>query len=42
MIIDGVFNSLPEQVEEYQTLLKARLSKDFHGGNFIFTNSYWF
>jgi phosphorylase kinase alpha/beta subunit len=32
MIIDGVFNTLPEQVEEYQTLLKARLSKDSHGG----------
>ncbi|XP_058795642.1 probable phosphorylase b kinase regulatory subunit beta [Phymastichus coffea] len=31
MIIDGVFNSLPDQIEEYQTLLKARLSKDVHG-----------
>ncbi|XP_001601216.1 probable phosphorylase b kinase regulatory subunit beta isoform X2 [Nasonia vitripennis] len=31
MIIDGVFNTLPEQVEEYQNLLKARLSKDSHG-----------
>ncbi|XP_014207040.1 probable phosphorylase b kinase regulatory subunit beta isoform X2 [Copidosoma floridanum] len=31
MIIDGVFNTLPDQVEEYQNLLKARLSKDYHG-----------
>lgn len=34
MIIDGVFNTLPDQVEEYQTLLKARLSKDSHGGRY--------
>lgn len=33
MIIDGVFNTLPDQIEEYQTLLKARLAKDSHGGN---------
>ncbi|XP_011505943.1 PREDICTED: probable phosphorylase b kinase regulatory subunit beta isoform X1 [Ceratosolen solmsi marchali] len=30
MIIDGVFNTLPEQVTEYQALLTARLSKDSH------------
>jgi phosphorylase kinase alpha/beta subunit len=32
MIIDGVFKSLPEQVEEYQNLLKARVYKDLNGG----------
>lgn len=32
MIIDGVFKSLPEQVEEYQNLLKCRIYKDLHGG----------
>lgn len=32
MIIDGVFKSLPEQVEEYQNLLKARIHKDQNGG----------
>lgn len=32
MIIDGVFKSLPEQVEEYQNLLKARIHKDASGG----------
>ncbi|KAK0088116.1 hypothetical protein PV325_013112 [Microctonus aethiopoides] len=31
MIIDGVFKSLPEQVEEYQNLLKARIHKDASG-----------
>ncbi|XP_020296478.1 probable phosphorylase b kinase regulatory subunit beta isoform X3 [Pseudomyrmex gracilis] len=31
MIIDGVFKSLPEQVEEYQSLLKARVHKDING-----------
>ncbi|KAH0952753.1 hypothetical protein HN011_010888 [Eciton burchellii] len=31
MIIDGVFKSLPEQVEEYQNLLKARVYKDLNG-----------
>ncbi|XP_014472659.1 PREDICTED: probable phosphorylase b kinase regulatory subunit beta isoform X2 [Dinoponera quadriceps] len=31
MIIDGVFKSLPEQVEEYQNLLKARVHKDQNG-----------
>ncbi|XP_014600411.1 PREDICTED: probable phosphorylase b kinase regulatory subunit beta isoform X1 [Polistes canadensis] len=31
MIIDGVFKTLPEQVEEYQNLLKARIYKDLHG-----------
>lgn len=32
MIIDGVFKTLPEQVEEYQNLLKARIHKDTNGG----------
>lgn len=32
MIIDGVFKSLPEQVEEYQSLLKTRVYKDQNGG----------
>ncbi|XP_011632500.1 probable phosphorylase b kinase regulatory subunit beta isoform X2 [Pogonomyrmex barbatus] len=31
MIIDGVFKSLSEQVEEYQNLLKARVHKDLNG-----------
>ncbi|XP_033229285.1 probable phosphorylase b kinase regulatory subunit beta isoform X1 [Belonocnema kinseyi] len=31
MIIDGVFKSLPEQVEEYQNLLKARIHRDING-----------
>ncbi|XP_017891139.1 probable phosphorylase b kinase regulatory subunit beta isoform X2 [Ceratina calcarata] len=31
MIIDGVFKTLPEQVEEYQTLLKERMYKDSNG-----------
>ncbi|XP_029168646.1 probable phosphorylase b kinase regulatory subunit beta isoform X3 [Nylanderia fulva] len=31
MIIDGVFKSLPDQVEEYQNLLKARVHKDLNG-----------
>ncbi|XP_032687816.1 probable phosphorylase b kinase regulatory subunit beta isoform X2 [Odontomachus brunneus] len=31
MIIDGVFKSLPEQVDEYQNLLKARIHKDQNG-----------
>ncbi|KAG5327104.1 KPBB kinase, partial [Pseudoatta argentina] len=31
MIIDGVFKSLQEQVEEYQNLLKARVQKDLNG-----------
>lgn len=35
MIIDGVFKSFPEQVEEYQNLLKARLHKDINGGIYI-------
>ncbi|XP_014223214.1 probable phosphorylase b kinase regulatory subunit beta isoform X2 [Trichogramma pretiosum] len=35
MIIDGVFNTLPEQVEEYQRLLKDRLSKDAYGDPII-------
>jgi len=33
MIIDGVFKSLQEQVEEYQNLLKARVQKDLNGGS---------
>ncbi|XP_043476951.1 probable phosphorylase b kinase regulatory subunit beta isoform X1 [Leptopilina heterotoma] len=35
MIIDGVFKSFPEQVEEYQNLLKARLHKDINGDPII-------
>ncbi|XP_053605602.1 probable phosphorylase b kinase regulatory subunit beta isoform X3 [Plodia interpunctella] len=31
MIIDGVFRTLPEQVEEYQKLLKARIYMDEFG-----------
>ncbi|CAK9796068.1 Probable phosphorylase b kinase regulatory subunit beta [Anthophora quadrimaculata] len=31
MIIDGVFKTLPEQVEEYQNLLKERVYKDING-----------
>ncbi|CAG9098416.1 hypothetical protein JYU34_002377 [Plutella xylostella] len=31
MIIDGVFRTLPEQVEEYQRLLKARIYMDENG-----------
>ncbi|XP_046386371.1 probable phosphorylase b kinase regulatory subunit beta isoform X1 [Ischnura elegans] len=31
MIIDGVFKSVPKQVEEYQSLLNARLKKDSYG-----------
>ncbi|CAH2067131.1 unnamed protein product, partial [Iphiclides podalirius] len=31
MIIDGVFRTLPEQVEEYQKLLKSRIYMDEHG-----------
>lgn len=32
MIIDGVFRTLPDQVEEYQRLLKARIYMDEFGG----------
>lgn len=35
MIIDGVFRTLPEQVEEYQKLLKARIYMDEFGGRFL-------
>lgn len=35
MIIDGVFKTLPEQVEKYQNLLKSRLHKDSNGGVII-------
>lgn len=39
MIIDGVFKSLPDQIEEYQELLKARLLVDHYGGNTkLYTN----
>lgn len=34
MIIDGMFKSLPEQVTEYEELLKARIYIDQYGGNF--------
>lgn len=37
MIIDGVFKSLPDQISEYQDLLKQRIYLDQNGGNeFIF------
>lgn len=32
MIIDGVFKSLPEQITEYEELLKARIIIDQYGG----------
>nr|CAD7396022.1 unnamed protein product [Timema poppensis] len=35
MIIDGVFKAIPEQVDEYQNLLKARIKRDVNGGRFI-------
>lgn len=34
MIIDGVFKSLPDQIAEYQELLKQRMFLDKHGGRF--------
>ena len=39
MIIDGVFKTLPEQVEEYQKLLKERIYKDINGGMLIEDNT---
>lgn len=42
MIIDGVFNTLPDQIEEYQSLLKARLFRDSHGGEFLKTKINFF
>ncbi|XP_018326902.1 probable phosphorylase b kinase regulatory subunit beta isoform X2 [Agrilus planipennis] len=35
MIIDGVFKSSPEQIEEYQDLLKARMFRDSFGDPII-------
>jgi phosphorylase kinase alpha/beta subunit len=32
LIIDGVFRNLPDQVEEYQMLLRQRMTTDSHGG----------
>lgn len=32
MIIDGVFKSLPDQVEEYRNLLANTICKDLNGG----------
>lgn len=32
MIIDGVFKTLPDQIQEYQDLLKERIMVDHHGG----------
>lgn len=34
MIIDGVFKTLPEQIQEYQDLLKERIMIDHNGGTF--------
>ncbi|XP_021927743.1 probable phosphorylase b kinase regulatory subunit beta isoform X5 [Zootermopsis nevadensis] len=31
MIIDGVFKSQPEQIEEYQNLLKSKIKRDMNG-----------
>lgn len=33
LIIDGVFKTLPDQVDEYQKLLKARIYTDDYGGD---------
>lgn len=35
MIIDGVFKSLPDQIQEYQDLLKERIMLDHNGGKLI-------
>lgn len=32
MIIDGVFKTLPDQIQEYQDLLKERIMIDHNGG----------
>lgn len=32
MIIDGIFKNLPDQVEEYEKLLKARIKTDRYRG----------
>ena len=40
MIIDGVFKSQPEQIEEYQTLLKSKIKRDMNGGTVNYL-SFW-
>lgn len=40
MIIDGVFRTLPDQVEEYQKLLKARIYMDEYGGKWKYYKMY--
>ena len=40
MIIDGVFKSQPEQVEEYQNLLKSKIKRDVSGGTVSYL-SFW-
>jgi hypothetical protein len=40
MIIDGVFKSQPEQVEEYQNLLKSKIKRDVNGGTVSYS-SFW-
>lgn len=35
MIIDGVFKTLPDQIQEYQDLLKERIMIDHNGGKLI-------
>jgi len=40
MIIDGVFKSQPEQVEEYQNLLKSKIKRDVNGGTVSYL-SFW-
>lgn len=41
MIIDGVFKTLPDQIQEYQDLLKERIMVDHHGGKFNFFEIYF-
>lgn len=40
MIIDGVFKSLPEQIVEYQELLKSKIHLDSNGGTYKFFYQY--
>lgn len=41
MIIDGVFKSMPEQVEEYSNLLKKLIHKNAFGGKIYFFFNYY-
>jgi hypothetical protein len=40
MIIDGVFKSQSEQIEEYQNLLKSKIKRDMNGGTVCYL-SFW-